>query len=164
MKWWRWLLLSLLIILGLGVTFFLTSMPLFTNDYQKLTERVEIGVKYTDPKEDVLYIHPYIENPNSSELTLTHTQNFIKVDVLDESRNALDEAVVGAREDDSTDKTSHTILGPGEMEKTRDYYKLQLPRGARWIQLYFSGDVKDEFGQATVNKMIEVDIKHLRYF
>ncbi|WP_143083196.1 hypothetical protein [Alteribacillus iranensis] len=161
-KWWKWLLLGAFCAIGLGLTIFLTSTPIFSHSYQQLTERVEIGVKYTNPEKQVMYLQPYVQNPNdASDLTLTLDQDFIEIVVLDDSRDTVEGAVQLENINDPSSDMMTTTLGPGEAETAHGYYTVQLSPNARWIQLEFTGDVEDEFGSASIEKLIEVDVQHL---
>lgn len=96
--------------------YFVTT-PTFNHDYKQLTERVEIGLKYTNPEKTVIFVHPYVENPNRSNLTLRHHQNFIKICVLDKNGNVLENAVTVEQMEDEDTKLLQTTLKPGQKEK-----------------------------------------------
>ncbi|WP_240376232.1 hypothetical protein [Bacillus piscicola] len=162
-KWLKGAALCFLSLVAIVFIVFITSKPTFSYNYHKLTERVKIGLEYTDPAKQTIYLQPYIENPNAaSNMTLKTNENFITVCVLNESRKVLTHAVkVEQQAGKPTNGLINTTLGPGEKEKNQSYYAIELPDDAKYIQLEFSGKIEDEFGTASIDKMIEVNVNHL---
>ncbi|MGY4688302.1 hypothetical protein [Salibacterium sp. K-3] len=158
----KWLLPVVLIGAGAAIFYFFAT-PTFSHDYKQLTERVEVGLKYTNPEEQTIYFHPYIENPNpSSDITLTHNENFISVSVLDEHGDVIENSVtIPEQENSSMKKDIQTTLRPGETEKNTNYYKVDVPEEADRLQLTFTGEVEDEYGFDDVKETIEVDLDYL---
>ncbi|SDI60482.1 hypothetical protein [Alteribacillus bidgolensis] len=160
-KYLKWSLpIFILVILAGAAYFFIT--PIFSHEYKQLTERVEIGLKYTNPDESVMYVHPYVENPNNtSDLTLTHKQNFINIYVLDEEGNIIENAVTVEEPENNNTDLLQTTLKPGEKEKNICHYKIKFSNDADSLQLNFEGEVEDEFGSAKIEEMIEINLDYL---
>ncbi|MFD2707130.1 hypothetical protein [Salibacterium lacus] len=158
----KWLLPFIVIGAGAAAVYFFTT-PTFSHDYKQLTERVEVGMKYTDPAEQTVYFQPYIENPNpSSDITLTYSADFMSVAVLDEHGNVIKDSVSAPEnKNESAANSLQTTLQPGEQEQNTNYYKVRLPDEAQRLQVTFTGQVKDEFGMDKVDESIEININHL---
>ncbi|MFZ4454116.1 hypothetical protein [Salibacterium aidingense] len=157
----KWLVPLFIIGFAAAVVYFFVT-PTFSHDYKQLTERVEVGLKYTNPEENTVYFHPYIENPNpSSDLTLTHSRNFIKVCVLNKNGEVLENSVTMPEEETNSEEMLQTTLAPGEQEQNTDYYRVEFPEEADRIQLTFTGEVDDEYGVDEVEEIIEVNIDYL---
>ncbi|RSL30280.1 hypothetical protein D7Z54_26550 [Salibacterium salarium] len=156
----KWLITAILVS-GVAVTVYFFTTPTFSHDYKQLTERVEVGLKYTNPEDQTMYFHPYIENPNSSsDLTWTHSQNFMKIYVLDQHGNILEDSVtIKGTNNDKTEKLE-TTLSPGEKEQNTGFYKIDFPDNADHLQVTIEGVVEDEFGLDTIEEVIEVDIDY----
>ncbi|MDQ0297755.1 hypothetical protein J2S78_000163 [Salibacterium salarium] len=156
----KWLTAAVLIG-GIAMSVYFFSTPTFSHDYKQLTERVEVGLKYSNPDDETIYFQPYIENPNSSsDLTLTHGHNFIKMYVLDEHGNILEDSVTTNKNDNTTDGKLQTTLSPGEQEQNTDYYKINFPDNADRLQVTIEGEVEDEFGLDEIEEIIEVDVDY----
>ncbi|SFQ04261.1 hypothetical protein [Salibacterium halotolerans] len=159
LKW-----LTAFVVIGAGAAaFYFFATPTFSNDYKQLTARVEMGMKYTDPAEETIYFQPYIENPNpSSNITLTHSADFMSIAVLDEHGNVMEDSVtVKENNNDRAAGSLQTILHPGEQEENINYYKVHLPDEAQRLQVTFTGQVKDEFGIDMVDESIEINLNRL---
>lgn len=158
-SWMKWGI-PIVIVLTLGWATYYFVTPTFSHQYQQLTERVEVGVKYTNPEDSIVYIHPYVENPNNEEITCYHDDQFVEIRVLDENGNHLDEAV-SMEEKRGGSSTGEEVLKPGEKTMNSTYYKVELPDNADSIQLVYNGSVKDQHGIDQVEETINVNLDYL---
>ncbi|RKD76017.1 MULTISPECIES: hypothetical protein [Sinobaca] len=158
-SWMKWGI-PFVIILTLGWTAYYFVTPTFSHQYQQLTERVEVGVKYTNPEESIVYIHPYIENPNSEEITCFHDDQFVEIRVLDEDGNHLDKAV-SMEEKRGASPADEETLKPGQKTMNANYYKVELPDNAASIQLIYSGSVEDQYGIDQLEETININLDYL---
>ncbi|MFB4163555.1 hypothetical protein ACE1TI_06845 [Alteribacillus sp. JSM 102045] len=160
-KYLKWTLPVFILACVFGTAYFFVT-PSYSHEYKQLTERVEIGLKYTNPEESVVYVHPFVENPNNTtNLKWTHTQNFIKIWVLDEEGNVIDDAVTVEKVEKENANLMQTTLKPGQKEKNRHYYKIHFSEDADRLKLSLKGEVEDEFGTAEIEEIIEVNVDYL---
>ncbi|SDH89114.1 hypothetical protein SAMN05192534_11431 [Alteribacillus persepolensis] len=160
---WYLSILTLVVLIGIASYVFIT--PIFSHEYTQLTERVEIGLEYTDISSNKeMYVHPYVENPNShSDLTITYEEESFDLQVLDANGNVLEGAVTKEYQHrgQSHSEQKQTTLKPGQKEKSVCCYKITFPQEADRLQLAFQGKVQDEFGAAEIKETIEVLLRHL---
>ncbi|MFB5664197.1 hypothetical protein [Alteribacillus sp. HJP-4] len=160
-KVWKWSL-PLMLLAGAVIFIYVAVTPTFSHEYKQLTQRLEVGLKYTEPKDSTMYVLPYVENPNGSDLTFTHNgSNFFGLEILDKQGNVIKGAVTLEANEEASPNILKTTLGPGEKESQNHYYKVTLDDEADRIQISYNGKVKDEFGLDKIEEVIEIDVNHL---
>ncbi|WP_018922961.1 hypothetical protein [Salsuginibacillus kocurii] len=152
---------GLALLIGVGAYFYSsTTSPTFTQEIHQLTERLEVGVKYTEAENDKVYMLPYVKNPNNEELTFTHQPNFIEVQMLNTNGEVVEDALY--LKDKEEENTIHsTRLEPGERYVQNNYYVIDLSTEAISLQLSYDGQIDDEFGYVDYQEDVAINIQHL---